>query len=181
VPSTRFGPAFALVLALVLAGCVGGAGFLGLEHPTATVENRASVGYDVTITTVHTDDPLPELPVALRYRNGTLERTTLGAEGIEDDPDPVFFVPENVTAFRADGPPVDRWNVSLGPSERVTTTLGDWRPGDVVFVEWERPDGTVVRVKRVGCRRGLQSFERYVEDRRGGGGGGTSCTEGGPI
>ena len=66
--------------------------------------------------------------------------------------------------------------VTVGITDHAQDALGD-----VVFVEWERPDGTVVRVKRVGCRRGLQSFERYVEDRRGGGGGGTSCTEGGPI
>ncbi len=104
MPSTRFAATLCLGLSLTLAGRVGGAGFLGLEHHEATAENRAGVNDDVPVTAVHTDAEPAVISVALRYRNGTLERTTLGAEGIEGDPDPVSFVPSSATDLRLDGP-----------------------------------------------------------------------------
>jgi hypothetical protein len=180
MPSTRRWPAFALVALLTLSGCLGGAGFLGLGSPEATVENRAATEYRVSVAVVHTETPWRDMPIGLQYENGSVERTTVAPERTAEDPRAVYFVPENVTEFRVRGANVDHWNVSLSPGQSVTTNLTSWRPGDLVLVEWTRADGTIVRVKAVGCRTGLQSFERHVDTRRGGGGGETSCTEFGP-
>lgn len=177
MPSTRTRYALAVVVLLTLSGCLGGAGFLGLGSPTATVENQAATEFRVSVTVVHTDTPWRDVPIELRYENGTVERTTVAPGRDADDPRAAYFVPENVTEFSVDGPATDHWNVSLSPSESASTNLTAWTPGDLVVVEWTRTDGTVVRVKAMSCRRGLQSFERFVEDRRGGGGGETSCTE----
>ncbi|MFC7226856.1 hypothetical protein N0B31_05530 [Salinirubellus salinus] len=181
MPSTRLLPTLAAVAMLSLAGCLGGAGFLGLGSPSMTVENRGTGEYRVSVTVVHTDTPWRDVPIELRYANGSVERTTVAPGRTADDPRAAYFVPENVTAFTVDGPATDHWNVSLAPSESASTNLSAWAPGDLVVVEWTRADGTVVRVKAISCRRGLQSVERYVDDARGGGGGGTSCTDSVPI
>lgn len=180
MPSTRRWPAFTVVALLTLSGCLGGAGFLGIGSPEVTVENRAATEYRVSVTVVHTDTPWRDLPIELRYENGTVERTTVAPGRTAENPSARYFVPENATGFRVREANTDHWNVSLEPSRSATTDLTSWRPGDLVLVEWTRADGTVVRVKAVGCRTGLQSFERHVDTRRGGGGGETSCTEFGP-
>ena len=177
MPSTRLWPALTVAALLALSGCLGGAGTLGLGSPTATVENRAATEYRVSVTVLHTDTPWRDVPIELQYENGSVERTTVAPGRSAADPAAAYFVPENVTEFRVRGSNTDHWNVTLEPSRSATTNLTTWKPGDLVVVEWTRADGRVVRVKAVSCRRGLQSFERYVEDSRGGGGGGTSCTE----
>jgi hypothetical protein len=82
-----------------------------------------------------------------------------------------------VTEFRVVEVPADRRHLTLSPANYWTSTLTAWRPGDLVVLGWEWPDGTVVRVEPIACRRGLQSFERSLANRRGGGTESTTCTE----
>jgi hypothetical protein len=172
VPSTRHA-VFAAVLVVVVVTTAGSAALPApVGEPHVTAVNDADESYTVTVTAVHTGDPVVELPVTLRFENGTVRRTTLGSFAADPD-DPAIFLP-HVAGVRVDRP-TDRWTATVEPGATAGTTLAAYHPGDAVLVAWTRADGTVTRLKAVGCRSGLDHHETRVTDARGGGGASTGC------
>lgn len=172
VSSTRV--AVAVVVAVSLAGCLGAVPVVGPDDPTVAVENRSTVPYAVTVTVVDSAEPIGDVPVDLRYRNGTTRRVPYAAHSIGIDGG-AFDAPPNVTGLRLAATTVERWHTALAPGENASTVLDDWRRNDLVLVIWTRLDaGNVTYAHPVSCR-GSFEYEGRVENARGGGSSGTLC------
>jgi hypothetical protein len=169
MPSSK--PLVAFLLVASLTGCLGVDAFLS-PTPAVTVENRSDVTYELTVTVVHTDDPVSTLLVERTYRDGRDSAVPFGDHAVGN----YLTLSPNVTDVRVVGSEQSTWTTTLDPSESAEAPLTDWQSGDAVLLTWTRTtDGTVAKVTAVSCRNAGFEYSAHVDTRGGSGGGSTSC------
>lgn len=169
MPSSK--PLVALLLVASLTGCLGVDAFLS-PTPSVTAENGSDVTYELTVTVVHTDDPVSTLLVERTYRDGRDSAAPFGDRAVGNH----LTLSPNVTDVRIVGSAQSTWTTTLDPGDSAEAPLADWQSGDAVLLTWTRAsDGTVTKVTAVSCRNAGFEYSGHVDTRGGSGGGSTSC------
>lgn len=164
-------PLLALLLVVALTGCLGADTLLS-SSPSVTVENQSDVAFSVTVTTVHTDDPIGTLLLRLTYADGSDSTVPYREYAVGNN----FASPANVTSIELVGSDQSTHTVRLDPGASATPDVSAWQSGDVLMLTWTNLDtGTVEKIKTVSCRSGDIEYRSTVDSPRGSGGSGTSC------
>jgi hypothetical protein len=160
-----------VILVASLTGCLGTDTVLS-SGPSVTVENQSDVTYTVTVTTIHTDDPVGTLLLQLTYADGSDSAVPYRESAVGNQ----FSVSENVTAVEVVGTEQSSLTVTLDPGMERTPELTEWQSGDVVMLTWTNVDrGTVEKVTTISCRSGNIEYGSTVDSASGSGSGFSSC------